>query len=366
MNKILLITSNIAPYRLRWCEELANYYDVTIAYTKDHDYERDDRWLRKSSNKCHIIKLKNDKDLYDALCFDVIKLIKNNKDSLIIFDGYGPKTNLLGLAYCKLINRITFTNVDGYALGEKKDEKKDKVKRFVISNLCTYFFCSSEDSKKHLISYGANEDRIVVHNFSSIEQSQIIDEPLTKQEKLNIRKILNIETDKPIILSVGAFIPRKRYEDLIQAVINCQSDCELYLVGGQPTEEYLRLSEGHDNIHYVDFVLPEDVDEYYLASNIFVLPSQTDVWGLVINEAMAKGLPIISSDNCIAAKSLIDSNGLIYKTGDIDSLSQAIDYCLENEHKMALRSLNNIKDYTIENMVAKQRSAIDGYFEDKL
>ena len=40
MDNIILITSNIAPYRLAWCEELANYYRLSIAYTKDHDFER--------------------------------------------------------------------------------------------------------------------------------------------------------------------------------------------------------------------------------------------------------------------------------------------------------------------------------------
>ena len=367
MDKIIVITSNIAPYRLRWCEELSKFYEVEIVYTKDHDYERDDRWLQKSSKSCKIHKLNNPKDLYDPICFDVIDVIKNNKDALFIFDGYGPKTNLIGLSYCKLKGIKTFTNVDGYALGEKRSKLKDMIKNFVISNLCTYFFCSSDSTRRHLIECGGNKDNIYVHNFSSITDDRIINKPLSRKEKLVLRKKLNIDTDKQIVVSVGAFIPRKRYEDLIKAVIDCNSDCHLYLVGGKPTEEYLYLSNGHDNIHYVDFVLPEQVDRYYQACDLFVLPSQTDVWGLVINEAMANGLPVISSDNCIAAKSLIDGNGVEYRTGDVDALTKAIDYCLDtdNNKKMSKRSLELIKDYTIENMVARQLPHIRHYFIDK-
>lgn len=363
MNSIIVITSNIAPYRLRWCEELSKHFDVTIVYTKDHDYERDDRWLQKKSEKCKIIKLKNDKDKYDAFCFDVIDVIRDNPDSLIIFDGYGPKTNIIGLTYCKLTRRGNFVNVDGYALGEKRSLAKEIVKRFIISNLCDGFFCSSDSTKEHLVSFGAKRDKITVHNFSSITEDRIAAKLPTKKEKSALRKELGIDTKNPIVLSVGAFIPRKRYEDLIQAVIDCHSDCDLYLLGGKPTEEYLKLMGDHKNIHFIDFVLPNEVDKYYLASDLFVLPSQTDVWGLVVNEAMAQGLPVISSDNCIA-KCMVDTNGVIYETGNIKKLTEAIDYCLDDKRNkdMSLRSLENIKEYTIEGMARRQLPAIESYF----
>lgn len=368
MDRIVLITSNIAPYRLRWAEELSKDFDVHIVYTKDHDYERDDRWLQKQSKFCTIQKLKNDKDLFDPYCFDVIDVIKENKNSLILFDGYGPKTNIIGLMYCKMTGKKSFTNVDGYALGEKRSRIKEIIKRFLISKVCTYFFCSSDSTKEHLISFGADKDRVFVHNFSSICDNQIIDHVVDEKEKRQIRDKLNIKTDKPIVISIGQFIPRKRYEDLIIAYKNCKSDCELYLVGGKPTESYLRLSDNDPGIHFVDFVLPSEVDEYYKASDLFVLPSQTDVWGLVLNEALAQGLPVISSDNCIAAKSLIDGNGIEYETGNIEKLTEAIDYCLDknNWSKMAERSLEIIKDFTIEKMAQRQVPYIKAYFEGKL
>ncbi len=367
MDRIIVVTSNIAPYRLCWCEELALFYDVTIVYTKDHDYERDDRWLQKESASCRIIKLKNDKDEYDALCFDVIDVLKKDSEALIIFDGYGPKTNLLGLLYCKLKKRFTYTNVDGYPLGEESSRWKLTIKRFIISHLCTGFFCSSEATKEHLIENGAKSENVHVHNFSSISEDRIISKPLNVKEKQKLRKEMGIETEEPIVISVGAFIPRKRYEDLIQAVLNCRSDCQLYLVGGKPTEEYLRLSQGSDRIHYIDFVLPDQVYRYYRISDLFVLPSQTDVWGLVINEAMAEALPIVSSDNCVAAKSLVDGNGVVYRTGDVGELTKAIDVCLNKEknRSMAIRSLEIIRGYTIEGMVQRQLPWIRKYFGNK-
>ena len=364
MAKIIVITTNIAPYRRKWCEELAKYYDVTIVYTKDHDYERDDRWLQKSSRTCKIRKLKNDKDLYDPLCFDVIDVIRSDPDALIIFDGYGPKTNLLGLFYCRLKKRKAFVNVDGFPVERKKSFIREAVRSFVIGHLCTDFFCGGIKAKETLISYGADSDKIIVHNFSSVSEDEITERPFSSEEKTAIRKKLGISSTRQIVLGVGRFLPLKRFEDLIRAVRDCHSDCDLYILGGQPGAEYLEAADGAENIHFIDFVLPDDVKYYYQAADLFVLPSETDVWGLVLNEAMAQGIPVIASDSVMGAYSLIDGNGCMFETYDTEKLAKDIDLCLETamNKQMSQRSLEIIRDFTIENMVRKQLPAIKDYF----
>lgn len=368
MAKIVMITSNIAPYRLRWCEELSKFYDVEIVYTKDHDYERDDRWLQNSSNSCSVTKLNNPNDKYDPICFDVIDVIKKNKDSLIVFDGYGPKTNLLGLLYCKFVGRTNYVNVDGYPTERKKSVIKEFIKKIVIGSICDGFFASSELTKKYLVSYGADSEKIAIHNFSSITKNEIIEKPISEKEKINYRRQLGIESDNKIVLGVGRFMALKRFEDLIEAVKKCESNCELYIVGGKPTKEYLEKVGNNKNIHFVDFVLPENMNVYYKACDLFVLPSETDVWGLVLNEAMANGLPVIASDSVVGAYSLIRDNGCIFKTYDVNELSKDIDYCLDDKNNklMSNNSLKIIKDYTIEGMVERQKPFIVRYFKNNI
>ena len=367
MKKLLVITSNIAPYRLRWEEELAKYYDVTIAYTKDKEAERKEGFLKHASDICHVVKLNNPEDKDDPICFDVLKLIKEHKDSFILFDGYGLKTNLLGMLYAKIRGMKRYVNVDGYALGEPESKIKDFVKRIIIKYFCSDFFCSSDLTREHLASYGAKRDRILVHNFSSICEDQILDKPLSFEEKLKIRKKLNIKSDRKLIIAVGNFIPRKRFEDLISALVNSDIEADLLFLGGKPTEEYLKLINNDPRVLFADFVPPEMVDDYYKAANLFVLPSQTDVWGLVINEAMAKGLPVISSDHCIAGLAMVNDNGVVYPTGNIDSLREALKKCLDddNNEAMSLKSLEIIHNYTIEEMIKRQVPVIDSYFENK-
>lgn len=367
MDKVILITTNIAPYRLRWAEELSKYFDMTIYYSKEKEKDYWDNFLKSSSSKCNIVKMNNKKDDdSDPLCFDVIDIIKNNKNNFIIFDGYGPKTNLLGLLYCKVKGINSFVNVDGYPTERKKSKIKETIKKFVIGKLCRNFFCSGNEAKEYLIKYGANKDKIYIHNFSSITKDRILLKPLNKEEKLSIRKQLKIDYEGNIVLGVGRFIPLKRFEDLIKAVKRCSSECRLYLLGGKPTKSYLEASKDTDRIHFIDSVAPEEVDKYYQMADLFVLPSETDVWGLVMNEAMANGLPVIASDSPVGAKSLIQDNGCIFKTYDIDELSKDIDYCLDNENnkQMSLRSLDIIKEYTIEGMVERQLPVIRSYIKD--
>jgi len=368
MDRIVIITTNIAPYRLKWCEELAKYYDVTIYYSKDREKDRDKRFLKHGSQICHVIKMRNRKDTSDPLCLEVISIVNRNPDALILFDGYGPITNILGLFYCHLINRKVFVNVDGYPLGEKTSRLKNLLKKHIISRYCPEIFCSSQQTKQHLIEYGARAGHIYVHNFSSVSRNRVLAKPLSYEEKIELRKKLGIDAAGRIVLGVGQFIPRKRFEDLIQAVISCKSECDLYILGGKPTPGYLQLIEGHQNIHFIDFVPPEEVDDYYKMADLFVLASQTDVWGLVLNEAIANGLPIISSDNCVAGLSLVKDNGILYETGNVTQLAEAIDLCLSENNlmRMSRNSIEVANAYNIEGMVDRQLPVIQKYFNNAL
>lgn len=76
------------------------------------------------------------------------------------------------------------------------------------------------------------------------------------------------------------------------------------------------------------------MDKYYKAADLFVLPTREDIWGLVINEAMAYGLPIITTDKCVAGVQLLNNQELtIIPTNDISSLATAINYLLKDDQK---------------------------------
>ena len=93
-------------------------------------------------------------------------------------------------------------------------------------------------------------------------------------------------------------------------------------------------------------------------------PTSYDVWGLIINEAMACGLPVVVTDTCVAGLELIENgkNGFVTHLGDDeDFMLKAKSIIADDDlrEKMSYNNIEKIKDFTMENMVASQIETIN-------
>ena len=134
--------------------------------------------------------------------------------------------------------------------------------------------------------------------------------------------------------------------------------------GGVEIEKYKALINQYrlNNVYLIEFLPKEKVYVYYLAANLFVLPTREDIWGLVINEAMACALPVVSSDRCIAALEMVGDNGAIVPLDDPQSMGTAMKEILENDrlrNTMEESSLKTISEYTIERIWESHIRAIE-------
>ncbi len=175
-------------------------------------------------------------------------------------------------------------------------------------------------------------------------------------------------SESKILLSVGRFIHCKGYDILLEAAKSIPSDIGIYIVGGEPTEEYLKYVNkyGLQNVHFIGFKDKSNLKKWYLASDVFVLPTRGDVWGLVVNEAMANALPIITTDMCGAGLELVENgkNGYIVPSENPSSLSDAVTQIFANESllsDMKLSCLEKIRNYTVEQMAMSHVN----YFKNK-
>ncbi|MEG0576547.1 MAG: glycosyltransferase family 4 protein [Bacilli bacterium] len=351
MRNITFITSSLNPFKLQYFENLGRRYKIRILFTKESDKDCNDNYLNVKSLYCEINKLKNEKNYDNPICFDLIKKLG---DDIIIFDGYGPLTNLIGIFYLKIKRKKFFVFVDGWKRNVREHKLRKLIKYLVFKGDFT-FLCSGETTKENLISYKVNESRIFIYPMTSISESDIINKPLNFFEKQKIKEKLGINATK-VVITVGRFIKSKRIEDLIIAKKNISQDILLVIIGGKCTPEYESIikNNGIENIMFVDFIDSDKLFDYYKCSDVFVMPSESDVWGLVVNEAMANGLPIIVSKNVIAGLELIvdNENGFLFDVGDIKSISKYIQKILCDENlanKISLNNLKKIRDYTYEN-----------------
>lgn len=146
-----------------------------------------------------------------------------------------------------------------------------------------------------------------------------------RPRRAEVRAELGLTADLPLAIQVGQINSRKGIVEILMAFRQVVSklDAGLLLVGSGPLEDYLRAkitAYGLGSfVRHVRHVPNELLPKYYSAADVFVMPSQGDIWGLVVNEAAACGLPLVLSDRVGAAQLLLKDgvNGYLVRI-DID------------------------------------------------
>jgi glycosyltransferase involved in cell wall biosynthesis len=156
----------------------------------------------------------------------------------------------------------------------------------------------------------------------------------------DLRQKLSINC-KYIILFVGVLNGRKGEFTLIKAmdkVVSKYHDANLLIIGDGPTKKTsMKIVESlnlEDNIIFIPNVVHNEMENYYKASDLFVLPSYSEGLPKVLLEAMACGTPVVAS-NIPGHKDVINNNttGYLFETGDVDDLSSKIIKALGNREK---------------------------------
>lgn len=353
--KVLFYTNIPSPYRVDFFNELGKHCELTVVFETATSMERDDAWKEFKFENFKGIILKGIRTRVDAaFCPIIIKYLKKNAYDHIVVTQLASLTAIWAVAYMRIKGIDYCYEGDGGFVGKAKGIKA-ALKRFIIKNakIC---FSTSEEFDKYCMIYGAKKENIYRYPFSSVWAKSVLLEPLSKEEKL-IHKKQNGIKEEYIVLSVGQFIHRKGYDILLEASRSLDKRIGVYIVGGKPTKEYLEMKNKWNlkNVHFVDFMNKDKLAEYYQAADIFVFPTREDIWGLVVNEAMAKGLPVITTNRCIAGLEMIqnNTNGFIVNVNSVDLLSEKILKMFKSEKlqkEFAVEALMTARKYTVEKM----------------
>jgi glycosyltransferase involved in cell wall biosynthesis len=128
--------------------------------------------------------------------------------------------------------------------------------------------------------------------------------------RAEIRTRFGITDEAPVVLFCGKLIEEKQPLELIEAfaAVRRHLPCWLLLVGDgplRPSAEELVAREAVPSVRFAGFLAEPDVADAYAAADVFVLPSLRETWGLVVNEAMNFGLPIVVWDQVGCAEDLV-------------------------------------------------------------
>lgn len=352
--KILFITNIPVPYRVNFYNELGKYADVTVVFEAKSASDQGIKfnWNLESIKNFKAIFLSDGDIKEKQIDWKIFKYLNAKEYDAIILTSYAYLTEMAFLIGLKLTRKKYYLSSDGGLIKYNESIFMRFLKKYLIHGAEGYFSPSAQ-TDDYLCFYGAEKNRLIRYPFTSLWKKDIIERPIQISEKIKLRKKYNVPYNK-MIIGVGQFIPRKGWDILLRA-IKC-SDLEnvgLYIIGGIPTSEYNKIVEEQKlhNVHFLNFMGNEELAEYYLMADIFCLPTREDIWGLVINEAMAKGLPVITTDKCIAGLELVKGNGAIIPVDNVENLRSAIISALKNTCEYSEQSIKVISDYTIENMV---------------
>lgn len=358
MKRILFITNIPSPYRVSFFGELGKSVDLTVLYADDQaDHTtRSAEWFIQGQGNYRSVFLKKRvlKVGEDSLCLDVIHWLKQDFDHVIL-GMYSSPTTMLAMLWMKLHGKPFWLEVDG-GLIRQDSRVKYLVKRMLVS-APSGWISSGKYTTKYLVHYGAKEDRVVEYPFTSLWEADILKSVPTAEEKRRLRETLGMGEEK-IALYVGRFLPEKGMDDLLEAAPALDRNIGIWFVGGEPTKEHLEFCREHDlsNVHFEGFRKKDALLDIYKAADLLVLPTKSDVWGLVINEAMACGLPVVTTDQCVAGLELIrdGENGYVTSVNDRDAMVEKIHAVLRGDHtRMGENALETIRYYTFENMARR-------------
>lgn len=368
--KRILFTSNIpVPYRMDFFNELGKLVDLTVVFERKNAKTRNDEWLNNTAKDFKPIFLKGINIGDDiAFCPEIINIIRKGNFDLIIIGIYYSPTGILLTSYLKA-KKIPYAFSGDGGFFKKEPRFKFILKKLLINGASMYLVPSGHaiELLKH---YGVPDNLCRIYPFSSIWEKDIM-LPATIEEKKKKRKELNIK-ENFVVLAVGRLVFLKNWDLLIEASRYFDPSSGFYLIGGQPEgtcyEEIAYNSP--DNFYFVDFKQKETLKDYFRSADVFVLPTRHDAWGLVINEAMAYGVPVITTDMCTAGKELIDDgiNGLIIKVGDREGLVSALQTLKDNPDLIdnySKKGYEKIKGYTIETMALSYFNYINELLECK-
>ena len=328
---------------------------MTVIFERKKAGDRDDKWRSHEKVLYREIYLKSYTVKNESsISIDIIRYIKKLDYDMFIVHGYSTFTAMIAIEYLSY-KKIPFViSADG-GLVSKNNRIKEAIKRHYIG-AASAWLSTGELTTEYFIKYGAKKEKIFAYPFTSVKNCELCI-PSSIEEKNQLRKKLKIK-EKKVVLFVGQLIFRKGIDILLDDARRLDSlGAGILLVGGVPNNELKKTVKeyGLDNVHFISFKEKGELQDYYRVADIFVLPTREDIWGLVVNEAMAQGVPIVSTNRCVAAMTMIENekSGFIVKAEDSDELYEKMAVLLTDEQKrqeFADYSYKISFGYTIEKM----------------
>jgi len=346
--KVALVTNMVAPYRVSFYNSLAEYCQLTVVVDTESEFNR--TWDLDPSkfsfshvvmNSASIVLPRIRKDLgyreHRQLHFSQSLLfeLKRLRPDIVVSNELGLRS-----LWCLLYARVT--GISWILASEATNHTEGWVgiikrtfRKFLIAE-ADGFWSNGEETSRFLVDRGACRDTICADmtGIATYDFQQAANKALVDRDALRT----SLGLAGVVFLFVGRLESGKGMVELMKAIQQRRNElagrCSFLFVGAGSMREYVEAeARGIKGIpfHFQGFVQPERLPEYFVAGDVFVMPTLDDNWPLVNLEALAAGLPQIYS---IFNGGALDLNhvagiGSAIDPTDIDALGRRLVDCVQ-------------------------------------
>lgn len=342
--RVALIHNIVTPHVVPFYERLASEPDVALKVYFLAETDKNRRWHTTIGQKFDYrllphwaIRLQGE-DLFTYFINPTLPavLLRDGFD-VVIVDGWDSFASIVAFVVAKIRRKA-------YIMWSGSTANEPSWRRTLALPLVRLLVRGADGciaygtrAKEYLVQLGADAERIcIAFNTVDVEWFQASADQL-RPNRERIRADLGL-TSGPVILYVGQLIERKGIVDLFDAytmLVKDRPDVQLVVAGSGQLEPALRrrIEDRHLNgVRLFGHVPVADLPRYYVAADCFTLPSHEEVWGLVLNEAAACGLPIVTAEPVGAAPDLVEAgvNGAIVPARNPAELARALAQALDH------------------------------------
>lgn len=373
--RIVFVFGSALPYRISFFSKLSQLFDVdfllqSVERTTNDEYANFHYQCYRSVNLPFLKRYGSYGYLPPSFPIDLVFKLIGEKAHLIISKGIATFTSYISFLLSRFLRRpfILWDETWYYPRTFARTVAMPFVKSMVRN--CEAIVVPGSKSKEFLVSLGANRQKIFVAPNACKMLKKVNPRRVEK-----FRKQLRIR-GRRVVLYFGRLIKRKGCSFLIRAFKELEKefdDVSLIIAGDGPQRkelQHLCQSLKVGSYHFLGYVKESDKASVYSLADVVVVPSIrtpliAEIWGIVLNEAMSMGIPVIATDAVGGAYDLIQNgvNGFIVKEKDPYALYEAVKktFCDFDEAKaIGLKSKRKSEKYSsLQKMVEGFKNAID-------
>ena len=274
----------------------------------------------------------------------VWSLIRRGKfDAVVLYTGYVYATFWIALAAARMSGAAVLFGTDAHVLSSRDNQGwKLTVKKLLwpwLFRLADAVILPSSGGFALMRSLGIAEERLAMTPYC-VDNNWWIAES-SRADREAVRRRWNIPEDAPVVLFCAKLQPWKRPQDVLHAFVRAELPNSYLVFAGDGAMRSALESEVvslkiSDRVRFLGFVNQSQLPETYAASDIFVLASEYEPFGVVVNESMLCACPTIVSDRVGAKFDLVreGETGFVFPMGDVRGLSELIKEALQSPERL--------------------------------